>query len=51
MIVDLLLLLAVFLLSFFWAPPAPMQLIVWIILAIALVVLLLPLGGYSLGRL
>ena len=43
--VDLLELLALFLLSFFWSPPAPMRIVTWVILAVALVLLILPLAG------
>jgi len=42
MIVTLLLILAIFFLSFFWAPPQPMRIIVWVILAIALILTLQP---------
>jgi hypothetical protein len=42
MIVTLLILLAVFLLSFFWSPPRPIQIIVWVILAVALILTVFP---------
>lgn len=45
MVGDLLELIAVFLLSFFWAPPQPIKFIVWVILAVRLVLLVLPLAG------
>lgn len=46
MIVTLLVLLAIFLLSYFWAPPKPMQIIVWVILAVALVLTVVPLNSF-----
>jgi hypothetical protein len=49
MIVDLLELMALFLLSFFWAPPPPIRIIVWVILAIALVLEVLPFAGFHQG--
>jgi hypothetical protein len=48
MIYDVLILIVLFLLSFFWAPPKPMQLVVWVLLAIALLVLILPFAGLRL---
>jgi len=49
MIVELLELLAIFLLSFFWAPPHPIRIIVWVILGVALILLVVPIAHTRLG--
>ena len=50
MIIDFLELIALFLLSFYWSPPQPIKIIVWVIVVVALVLLILPWAGVQFHR-